>query len=426
MQKTTREKSKLTKTERAWVLYDVGNSAFTMLITSLVPIWFKELAVQSGAMSMDEATGTWALAISLVTVVVALIGPIVGAVTDLEGLRKPIFTTFLAIGVIGCILTGFTSHWLLFLILFMLARLAYSASLVFYDSMLPDVTTPERSDEVSSFGFAWGYIGSCLPFLVALLAYAGDYLWHVVPSKTARIVGCLVTALWWLVMTLPLLKNYEQKYFVQGQADQRIRGVFRRLKETFQEILFQDKKVFVFLLAFFFYIDGVGTIITNAVNIGTDLGLDVIGQVVLLLATQVVAWFFSLFFGYLSRKMATVKILYLCILGYFAVSLYALRLQALYQFGILAFFVGVFQGSIQAMSRSYYARIIPAAKSGEYFGIYDIFSKGASFIGSLLIALVKYAGGTINIAVATLSVFFFLGFLLLRKADALPARRDPN
>lgn len=310
-------------------------------------------------------------------------------------------------------------NWLAFMVFFLLARLAFTASLVFYDSMLNDVTTDKRSDEVSSYGFAWGYIGSCLPFLIVLIIYAADLMLGLVPPYLARILGSLITAAWWFFLTMPLLKSYKQKNYVEGRPENMIKGVFSRLGQTFKDIVFHDRKVFYFLLAFFLYIDGVGTIITNAVNIGTDLGLDTIGQVVLLLATQVVAWIFSLLFGRLSRKMSTVNILYTCILGYFAVSLYALTLRHMYQFAILAFFVGVFQGSIQAMSRSYYAKIIPAEKSGEYFGIYDIFSKGASFIGSLLIALVKYAGGTINIAVATLSIFFFLGFLVLRKADKI-------
>lgn len=419
MKNKSHESMKLTKKERAWVLYDVGNSAFTMLMTSLIPIWFKDLAIKGSGMSMDDATATWALAISVVTVIVAFLGPIVGAVTDLEGMKKPIFTTVTAIGCISCILMGFMTGWITFLLIFMVARLTFSASLVFYDSMLNDITTNERSDEVSSHGFAWGYIGSCLPFIVVLAIYAADLMLGLVPSYIARILGCLITAIWWFVMTLPLLKNYKQIYFVEGRADNRIKDVFVRLGRTFKDIAFNDRKVFYFLIAFFLYIDGVGTIITNAVNIGTDLGLDIIGQVVLLLATQVVAWIFSLLFGRLSRKISTVKILYICILGYFGVSLYALGLKHMYQFGILAFFVGVFQGSIQAMSRSYYSKIIPPEQSGEYFGIYDIFSKGASFVGSLMIALVKYAGGTINIAVATLSIFFFLGYLVLRKADKI-------
>ena len=166
-----------------------------------------------------------------------------------------------------------------------------------------------------------------------------------------------------------------------------------------------------------------GTIIDNCINIGTDLGLPTVGQVVFLLATQVVAWVGSLVFAKLSRKYDTVRLILVCIFGYFCVCLYALTLKTLLHFGILAFGVGCFQGSIQSLSRSYYAKIIPAENSSEYFGIYDIFSKGASFLGSALIAAVKLAGGTINVAVASMAIFFALGFVFLILADKKPAIR---
>ena len=168
------------------------------------------------------------------------------------------------------------------------------------------------------------------------------------------------------------------------------------------------------------YIDGVGTIIDNCINIGTDLGLPTVGQVVFLLATQVVAFGGALVFARLSRKFDTVTLILVCIVGYFCVCLYALTLDTLLDFGVLAFGVGCFQGSIQSLSRSYFSKIIPAENSGEYFGIYDIFAKGASFLGSAVIAWVKLAGGTINIAVASLAVFFAFGFIFLKMSDKQP------
>lgn len=179
-----------------------------------------------------------------------------------------------------------------------------------------------------------------------------------------------------------------------------------------------------FLLAFFLYIDGVGTIIDNCINVGTDLGLNTVGQVIFLLATQVVAFIFSLIFARLSKKFRTVTLILVCIVGYFAVCLYALTLHNLLGFGILAFMVGMFQGSIQSLSRSYFTKIIPAEHSGEYFGIYDIFAKGASFFGSAVIAAVKFAGGTINIALASLAFFFLFGFIFLIKADRTPGLNE--
>ena len=417
----------LTKTEKAWVLYDVGNSAFTMLACSLIPIWFKDLAIGTapGQINGDQATAYYSIAISIVTVVVALIGPLTGALADHKDRKKIFFTTTVALGVIGCIINGFATSWVAFIVIYVLTKIAYSTSLTIYDSMLNDVTTEDRMDEVSSYGYAWGYIGSCLPFIVAMVAYIlsgglKESLMLFSPF-VGKIIGFGVTGIWWLIVTLPLIKNYNQVNYVKAERGE-IGKVFGKILQTFKKIFVTDKKVLLFLIAFFLYIDGVGTIIDNCINIGTYLGLPTVGQVVFLLATQVVAFGGSLVFAKLSKKHDTVPLILVCIVGYFAVCIYALFLKTLIDFGILAFGVGCFQGSIQSLSRSYYSKIIPAENSGEYFGIYDIFSKGASFLGSAVIAAVKLAGGTINIAVASISVFFALGFVFLKLADKQPAR----
>ena len=418
----------LTKKERAWVLYDVGNSAYTMLACSLIPIFFKALAIGDapGQITGDQATAYYSIAISVVTVVVAVLGPACGAIADHKDRKKLFFQTVVALGVGGCILNGFTTSWMLFIILFVLTKIFYSMSLTFYDSMLNDITTEERMDEVSSYGYAGGYIGSCIPFILAMVAYilggglSEDLMWF--SPRTARIIGFAVTGIWWFLVTIPLLKNYKQINYVEAERGE-IADVFGKIFGTFKKIATTDKKVLYFLIAFFLYIDGVGTIIDNCINIGTDLGLPTVGQVVFLLATQVVAFGGSLVFARLSRKFDTVPLILACIVGYFCVSIYALTLDTLLDFGILAFGVGCFQGSIQSLSRSYFSKIIPAENSGEYFGIYDIFAKGASFLGSAVIAGVKLAGGTINIAVASLAIFFAVGFVFLRLSDKQPAAK---
>ena len=418
----------LTKSEKSWVLYDVGNSAFTMLACSLIPIWFKELAIGTapGQITGDKATAYYSLAIAVVTVVVALIGPVLGALADRRDMKKIFFTTTVALGVAGCILNGFATGWMAFLVIYVLAKIFYAASLTIYDSMLNDITTEDRMDQVSSYGYAWGYIGSCIPFIIALGAYVlsgglSENLMIMSP-RLGKIIGYTVTAIWWLLVTLPLIRNYKQVNYTERTKGS-VRRVFGKIFGTLKTIALHDRKVLFFLIAFFLYIDGVGTIIDNCINIGTDLGLPTVGQVVFLLATQVVAWGGSLVFARLSRKHSTVPLILVCIAGYFFFFLYALTLKTLLHFGILAFGVGCFQGSIQSLSRSYYSKIIPAENSGEYFGIYDIFAKGASFLGSAVIAAVKLAGGTINIAVASLAIFFALGFLFLRISDRTPSSR---
>ena len=430
----------LTPQEFSWVLYDVGNSAFTMLGCSLIPIWFKSLAIGTGAgqISSDNATAYWALATSVVTVIVALIGPVCGAIADHKDTKKIFFTTSVAIGVIGCIINGFASSWLLFLIIYILTKISYQASLTFYDSMLNDVTTDERSDAVSAYGYAWGYIGSCIPFTVALIAYVlGPDMVGILSGGISRMIGFVVTAAWWWIVTVPLIKNYKQINYV-AETKGAITKAFSKIGNSIKKIFIEDKKVLFFLIAFFLYIDGVGTIIDNCINLGTDLGLDTVGQVVFLLLTQVVAWGGSLVFAKLSKKYDTITLIKICIIGYAVVCLYALTLQHLWQFAVMAFGVGCFQGSIQSLSRSYYAKIIPDENSGEYFGIYDIFAKGASFLGSFVIYVVKKVGiksngifnifgfeiRSINLAIGLLALFFILGFFFIGIADKLPQSEE--
>lgn len=410
--------------EFAWVLYDVGNSAYTMLACTLIPIWFKAMAIgtKPGQLTSDRATAYYSMAIAVITIVVALLGPVCGAISDYKGMKKIFFTSTVAVGVCGCILNGFACQWIVFLLLFAATKIFYNMSLMFYDSMLNDITTEERMDEVSSYGYAWGYLGSCIPFLIALVAYVlGPDMAGIISGKLSMAIGFAVTGLWWLLVTVPLIKNYKQINYVE-KKEHAVRSAFRRIFETIRFIATKDKKVFFFLIAFFLYIDGVGTIIDNCINIGTDLNLSTVGQVICLLATQVVAFGGSLVFEKLSKKYDTVQLILVCIAGYFIVCLYALTLKNLIGFSFLAFGVGCFQGSIQSLSRSYFSKIIPPDNSGEYFGLYDIFSKGASFLGSAVIAGVKLAGGTINIAVASQAIFFFLGFIFLKIADGKERR----
>ena len=410
--------------EFAWVLYDVGNSAYTMLACALIPFWFKAMAIgtKPGQLTSDRATAYYSMAIAVITIVVALLGPVCGAISDYKGMKKIFFTSTVAVGVCGCILNGFACQWIVFLLLFAATKIFYNMSLMFYDSMLNDITTEERMDEVSSYGYAWGYLGSCIPFLIALVAYVlGPDMVGIISGKLSMAIGFAVTGFWWLLVTVPLIKNYKQINYVE-KKEHAVRSAFRRIFETIRFIATKDKKVFFFLIAFFLYIDGVGTIIDNCINIGTDLNLSTVGQVICLLATQVVAFGGSLVFAKLSKKYDTVQLILVCIAGYFIVCLYALTLKNLIGFSFLAFGVGCFQGSIQSLSRSYFSKIIPPDNSGEYFGLYDIFSKGASFLGSAVIAGVKLAGGTINIAVASQAIFFFLGFIFLKIADGKERR----
>ena len=410
-------KFKLTSLEKKWVLYDVGNSAFTMMVSTIFPIYFNSLAESAGISDVNYLA-YWGYATSVCTLIVALLGPTLGAVADTKNFKKIVFSVAMGVGVFGCILLGFLSSWIWFLGIFVLAKTGYSASLIFYDAMLTDVTEPERMDSVSSHGYAWGYIGSCIPFVICLgIVLGGPSLG--LDMQLCMILAFIITALWWLLSSVPLLRSYKQKYYSETGAHV-VRDSFKRLGRTFVELT-KEKHIFVFLLAFFFYIDGVYTVIDMATAYGQALGLDSTGLLLALLVTQIVAFPSVLIFSRLVKNVRPETIITVCIAAYFCIAVYAYWLDTQFDFWLLAILVGMFQGTIQALSRSYFAKIIPAEKSGEFFGIYDICGKGASVIGTALVSFLSQATGSINIGVSALSVMFLIGLVLFRFSAKLNA-----
>lgn len=403
---------KMTKVEKYWILYDVGNSAFVLLVSTILPIYFNYLAGEGGVSQVD-ALAYWGYAMSISTLLVAVIGPVLGTVADTKGYKKPIFTACMMVGVAGCAALALPVSWMMFLMIFIVAKVGYSASLIFYDAMLSDVTTEDRMDQVSSHGYAWGYIGSCLPFVVSLLFVLGNEVIGI-SMETAMAIAFFINAGWWLGVTLPLLRNYHQKYGVPRHR-QVVRESFGRLVRVFQDIR-KNRKIFLFLLAFFFYIDGVYTIIEMATAYGSAIGLDSQGLLLALLVTQIVAFPCALFFGKAAGKYKNTSLIKVCIASYFCIALFAVQLDKQWEFWLLAVCVGMFQGGIQALSRSYFAKIIPAEKSGEFFGIFDICGKGASFIGTALVGAMTQLTGSPGSGVGMLAVLFGVGFVIFGMA----------
>lgn len=407
-------KTGMTREEKNWVLYDVGNSAFVLLVATIMPIYFNYLAENAG-LSAADYLAYWGYATSAATLIVALLGPVFGTLADTEGLKKPIFTTTMLIGGIGCLALGFSRQWFLFLLIYIIAKIGFSGSLIFYDSMLGDVTTEDRVDNVSSQGYAWGYIGSCVPFVVCLGVVLGAGKIGI-STELAMMISFAIVAVWWIGASIPLLKSYQQKHYVERQP-KAVRNSFKRLGTTLKNIR-NEKKIFLFLVAFFFYIDGVYTIIDMATAYGTALGLDSTGLLLALLVTQLVAFPFAIIFGRLSKCYDVRTLITICIAAYFGIAVFAIFLKAQWQFWIMAILVGMFQGGIQALSRSYFTKIIPAEKSGEYFGLMDICGKGASFLGTTVISLIAQFTGKVNIGVGAISLFFVCGMIVFKMATA--------
>lgn len=403
---------KLTKLEKYWILYDVGNSAFVLLVSTILPIYFNYLAGKGGVSEVD-ALAFWGYGVSLSTILVALIGPVLGTIADTKGYKKPIFTVCMMVGAAGCAALALPVSWLVFLAVFMAARVGYSSSLIFYDAMLSDVTEVSRMDQVSSQGYAWGYIGSCIPFIASLFLVLGNEAVGI-PMETAMGAAFFLNAAWWLAMTLPLLKNYRQNHGVP-RKDHVVRESFGRLARVLKDIR-GNKKIFLFLLSFFFYIDGVYTIIEMATAYGSAIGLDTQGLLLALLMTQIVAFPCALLFGRLAAKYKNTTLIKVCVVSYFCIALFAVQLDKQWEFWLLAVCVGIFQGGIQALSRSYFASIIPPEKSGEFFGIFDICGKGASFIGTALVGAMTQLTQNPSSGVGMLAVLFAVGFVLFGKA----------
>ena len=417
-----KKKSNLTPLEKSWILYDIGNSAFILLVTALLPIYFGALADMAG---VDEnlRLSYRGYAESLTTIIVAVIAPICGTIADRKNHKKPIFVLSLLLGVVGCVALGFSSHWLLFLAVFVITKVGYNASIVFYDSMLLEVTTEKRMDNISSLGYAYGYIGSVIPFVICVVLYI------FLDVQTSMIAVFLLTAVWWIVCSVPLIKKYKQTAYVERKGSA-ITDTFRQLYNTFRNAR-KEKGIFMYLIAFFFFINGVYTIIGMATDYGLALGLDSTGLLLALLVTQIVAFPCAIVFGRLSSKYDSGKLMKVCIICYTCITLFAITLMTLWQFWLLAVLVGMFQGAIQALSRSYLGKIIPAEQSGEYFGLMDICGKGAAFLGTTIVSVVSQLtiGVTVNVfgltlqnenlAVGTLVILFVVGYILFDKADKL-------
>lgn len=420
------QKQPFTKKEMSWIKYDVANSAYVMLATALLSLYFNYLS-PSGNLST-----VWGFTNVIVTVIAVFLCPILGTYADFSK-KKTIFMTFALIGICSCgilslfsFISKFAIAGILFLIMYIVAEVGFASANVFYDSMLNDITTDDNMHRVSANGFAWGYICSCIPFAFCLLAYV---LGTMVPGMEwfegyAFTIGCLITAAWWLFFTLPLIKNYEQMNFMP-RPEKPVRETFRRLGSIFSEFK-QNKKALLFLVAFFFYIDGVHTIIKMATALGTDLGFDQVKLVIMLFVTQFVAFPCALIFGKLASKIPCEKLLLVAISAYTAIGVFTVFLAQEWQCWILVVSVGMFQGGVQAMSRSYFTKLIPAEKTGEFFGIYDIFGKSAAILGLGLTALLgtfyplSQSNG-FNISLLPLPVLFAIGLVIFIIAMKIPA-----
>jgi MFS transporter, UMF1 family len=405
---------RFTKEENSWMFYDWANSAYSIIITTAVfPLFYKAAAMKAGV-SASDSTAYLGYTIAIATFILAMLSPILGTIADYKGLKKRFFTFFFALGLISTVTLAFipSDQWLLLLTFYTLTAIGSSGSNVFYDAFITDVTTEERMNRVSSRGFGLGYIGSTIPFIVsiAIIVLAQN---EVLPFSTtiASKIAFLITAVWWGVFTIPMLKNVYQRYGIEREPKPIVNS-FKRLGNTIKEIR-KYRALFLFLLAYFFYIDGVGTIITMSTAYGSDLGISSTNLLIILFATQVVAAPFAILYGRLAERFTGKKMLYVGIGVYIIVCIYAYFLKTTIDFWILAMLVATSQGGIQALSRAYFAKLVPKNNANEFFGFYNIFGKFASIMGPLLVAITAQVTGNSASAVFSLVILFIIGISIL-------------
>lgn len=402
-----KEQFKYTKVEKSWILQDWANSAYSIMITTAVfPLFFK--AVSEGAgVSAVNSTAYLGYANAIGTLVVSLLAPILGAIADYKGYRNPMFSLATGLGIIATFSFAFIpdENWLLLLIIYAVSSIGFSAANIFYDASLVDSTTLSRMDRISSAGYGWGYIGSSIPFVIFIIFQ----LTEILPISQSALIkgGFAATALWWFIFTIPYWKNVEQKTYIEKQP-YIIKNSFLRLWETLRNIR-QYRNVFLFLIAYFFYIDGVGTIFQMATAIGSDVGLMANDLIVVMMICQFVAFPFSILYGVLAGRYGNKKMIYVGIATYTFICIFALSLDSLLTFIILAVLVGTAQGGVQSLSRSLFGQLIPKENANEFFGFYNIFGKFAAVVGPLLVGIISQLTGNSLNGVFALIVLFIIG-----------------
>ncbi len=409
----------------AWTMYDWANSAFaTTIMAAVLPVYYSNVA--AGDLPKNIATAYWGFTTSLSALIAAVISPVLGAVADVRGSKKRFLTLFMLLGVTGTALLYFvrTGDWLLASLFFLFGNIGFAGSLVYYDALLPHVAHPEEVDQVSSRGYAMGYIGGGILLAINLgmiLAIPGFFP----EEQQADITGLMTrlsfvsVAIWWFAFTLPLLRIVPEpaRHLLPGEEQMNpVRASLKRLRQTFKEIR-RYRDLSMFLLAFWIYANGIGTIITMATAYGAEIGIQQNTLIGTLLMVQFLAAPFAMLFGWLSKKLGAKPSLFISLCIYTVIAVGGYFLQYEWQFWALGAAVATVQGGSQALSRSLMSRLMPKSKSAEFFGFFSVFEKFANIAGPALFGLVSTLMGHSRLSIVSLVLFFAVGMILLKRVD---------
>ena len=397
---------KLSREEKSWVLYDCGNSAYSMAVTTaLLPIIFGMFDNVKSSMDLGYFN-------SVASIIIAVLSPILGTIADYKDKKKRFFIFFASLGILSTGALAFISPasglWKLLVLFFVLSAIGFAGSNIFYDSFLVDVSSDDRMDRVSTRGFAFGYISSVIPFGISLV------LIYVLGMDQAigYQIGFIITALWWALLTMPMIRDVKQRHYIE-QEPQPVINSFKRLIHTFKNIS-SHKNIFLFLVAYFFYIDGVDTIIKMVVPYATsvlgDNDLDTFILLGILLIIQLIAFPFAIIYGNLAKRFTARTMIIVGIFTYIICCIAAFFITSVWHIFILGAMIGSAQGGIQALSRSYYAKLIPKENSNEFFGFYNIFGKFAAIVGPFVMSLTTTVTGNARLSILSIIPLFLVGF----------------
>lgn len=417
----------MTRTEKSWIAYDVANSVFALVVvTAIMPIFFKEVAAQG--MPPQVSTAWWGYANSFSSALLMVLAPVMGALADYQGWKKRLFILFLSIGILATAMLSFSGpgSWVFCLVVFVVARTGWAGANVLYDAFITDVTTPSDMHRVSTAGFGWGYIGSVIPFLIVIalimgMQVPGEKLSIPVPAAQ---IGFVVVALWWLLFSIPLLRNVHQTHFCPPSSHP-VKEAFLRLATTLRHLR-EHRDAFLFLLAYFFFIDGIDTVTTMSIAYGVDIGLGSATLIVAVLVIQIVAFPCALLWGRLTKRFAVKTLLQTGITIYGVITIIAFMLPSFTSvevrtgvFWLISLLVATSMGGIQALSRSFFGRLVPVERSAEFFGFYNIFGKFAAISGPFLVGAIGQLTGHTRYGVLSILVLLAAGSVILTQVREL-------
>ncbi len=423
MRKNGQNKDKQTL---AWLLYDWGNSAYaTTVMAGFFPVFFKEY--WSAGVTATQSTFYLGMANSVASLLIVVLAPLLGAIADQWSARKRFLLFFAFLGILMTAMLPLVEQgdWLWAVLFYIVSTIGFSGSVSFYDSLIVFVTTPSRLDVVSATGYAMGYLGGGLLFALNVWMTLKPEWFGLADAAEAVRFSFFMVAAWWLLFTLPLAWLVREPDGRGGSAMQAVRNGLKQLRDTFHEIR-QLRTVFLFLLAYWCYIDGVDTIVRMAVDYGLSLGFDSNSLIVALLITQFIGFPSAIAFGHLGKRVGARRGIYLAIGAYVLIVVWASQMSSQNEFYGLAIAIGLVQGGIQSLSRSFYARLIPKEKSAEFFGFYNMLGKFAAVVGPVMVGWVGALSGNPRIGILTLLLLFFVGALLLSRVPDVERRGEPT